>query len=99
MCGVPGLTLNDAQVLTACGIRSFAELRKAVPIELEATIREFLRSERGQRFANAIGRFNASQIREWVHLGTHTNKPSQPAARNTTTPTPTPTPQAPNLRN
>ncbi len=94
MCAVPGLTLNDAQVLTACGIRSFAELRKAVPIELEATIREFLRSDRGQRFANAIGRFNASQIREWVHLGTHTIKPSQSPVRNTKTPTP----KAPKLR-
>lgn len=75
MCSVPGLTLNDAQVLTACGIRSFTQLRDAVPIELEATIREFLKSDRGQRFAGAASHFNASQIREWSHLGTHSKKP------------------------
>jgi hypothetical protein len=75
MSSVPGITLNDAQVLAACGVRSFGDLRKAVPIELEATIRDFLRSERGQRFAGSIARFNASQIREWVHLGTHSKKP------------------------
>jgi predicted flap endonuclease-1-like 5' DNA nuclease len=75
MCSVPGLTLNDAQVLTACGIRSFSALRAAVPIELEATIREFLRSDRGQRFAGSIHHFNASQIREWSHLGTHRKLP------------------------
>jgi hypothetical protein len=69
MCGVPGLTLNDAQVLSACGIRSFKDLSKTVPIELETTIRDFLRSDRGQRFAGSISRFNASQIREWIHLG------------------------------
>ncbi|MDZ4658866.1 MAG: DUF4332 domain-containing protein [Bythopirellula sp.] len=81
MCGVPGLTLNDAQVLTACGIRSFAELRQAVPIELEATTRDFLRSDRGQRFAGSLNRFNASQIREWVHLGTHGKKAVAPTNR------------------
>jgi uncharacterized protein YhaN len=75
MCSVPGLTLNDAQVLTACGIRSFTQLRDAVPIELEATIREFLKSDRGQRFAGSTSHFNASQIREWNHLGTHSRKP------------------------
>jgi hypothetical protein len=75
MTSVPSVTLNDAQVLAACGIRCFADLRKAVPIELETTIRDFLRSERGQRFAGSVARFNASQIREWVHLGTHTRKP------------------------
>jgi hypothetical protein len=75
MCSVPGLTLNDAQVLTACGIRSFTQLRDVVPIELEATIREFLKSDRGQRFAGSASHFNASQIREWSHLGTHAKKP------------------------
>jgi uncharacterized protein YhaN len=75
MCSVPGLTLNDAQVLTACGIRSFTQLHDAVPIELEATIREFLKSDRGQRFAGSASHFNASQIREWSHLGTHAKKP------------------------
>ena len=82
MCSVPGLTLNDAQVLTACGIRRFADLRKAVPIELEATIRDFLRSDRGQRFPGSLSRFNASQIREWVHLGTHGKKPVSAPDRN-----------------
>lgn len=75
MSSVPGLTLNDAQVLAACGVRSFVDLRKAVPIELETIIRDFLRSERGQRFAGSISRFNASQLREWVHLGVHSKKP------------------------
>jgi energy-coupling factor transporter ATP-binding protein EcfA2 len=75
MTSVPSVTLSDAQVLAACGIRSFADLRRAVPIELETTIRDFLRSERGQRFAGSIAHFNASQIREWVHLGIHTAKP------------------------
>jgi energy-coupling factor transporter ATP-binding protein EcfA2 len=76
MTSVPGITLNDAQVLAACGIRSFDDLRRAVPIELEALIRNFLRSERGQRFATSLTRFNASQIREWVHLGIHSVKPA-----------------------
>ena len=76
MTSIAGLTLNDAQVLAACGIRSLADLRQAVPIELEATIRDFLRSERGHRFAGSLARFNASQIREWAHLGIHTKKPS-----------------------
>ncbi len=81
MCSVPGLTLNDAQVLTACGIRSLPELNDAVPIELEATIREFLKSDRGQRFAGSWGRFNASQIREWSHLGTENKRPIAKPAR------------------
>jgi energy-coupling factor transporter ATP-binding protein EcfA2 len=87
MCSVPGLTLNDAQVLTACGIRSFTQLRDAVPIELEATIREFLKSDRGQRFAGSASHFNASQIREWSHLGTHAKKPpsQQPLSAPTST--------------
>jgi uncharacterized protein YhaN len=74
MVSVPGVTLNDAQVLAACGIRNFSDLRTAVPIELETTVRDFLRSERGQRFAASIPRFSASQIREWVHFGTHGRK-------------------------
>jgi energy-coupling factor transporter ATP-binding protein EcfA2 len=76
MTSVPGITLNDAQVLSACGIRSFADLRRTIPIELEATIRDFLRNERGQRFAGLVNRYNASQIREWVHQGVHTEKPT-----------------------
>ena len=67
MCNVPGLTLNDAQVLRAVGIRSPAQLRDAVPIELEGTIRDFLKTDRGQRFANQRQRYHASQLREWAH--------------------------------
>lgn len=76
MCGIAGLTLDDAQVLAACGVRYPADLRKAAPAELEATILDFLQSERGQRFAGYGSRFTALQIGKWARSGAQGKKAS-----------------------
>lgn len=65
MCYIPGLTLNDAQLLAACGICSPADL---FDVEIEALQREvdsFLRSERGVRFRQSGGRVTRSRLSDW----------------------------------
>ncbi len=65
MCRTPGMSLNDAQVLAACGITSHEELSKINAEELEQKISRFLQSERGSRFASSSARFRADRLRRW----------------------------------
>lgn len=69
MCCVPGLSLNDAQVLAACGISSHEQLSETNAEELEHTIRAFLQSKRGRRFATFADRFHATRLRNWASAG------------------------------
>ncbi|TWU29244.1 DUF4332 domain-containing protein [Bythopirellula polymerisocia] len=69
MCNVAGLSLNDAQVLAACGITCHKDLCEADVDQLERIIHEFLQSERGQRFANVRKRFNTARLRRWSNGG------------------------------
>jgi hypothetical protein len=66
MCGVPGLSLNDAQVLTACGIHSSRQLRDTDPEHLQTQMQQFLQSARGARFASHKDRYQLSRLREWI---------------------------------
>ncbi|QEG34098.1 DUF4332 domain-containing protein [Bythopirellula goksoeyrii] len=66
MCCTPGLSLNDAQVLAACGVSSHEQLRAASADELAEIIAEFLQSNRGSRFAASSARFRAARIRKWT---------------------------------
>lgn len=52
LCFVPGLTLDDAQVLTSVGIHSTRELAADGARGLRTRIGEYLASSRGQRFVD-----------------------------------------------
>lgn len=65
MCGTPGLSLNDAQILTACGVYNVEQLQKASAESLVQRIRELLSSDRGRRFKNATSRYSVDQVQHW----------------------------------
>lgn len=65
MCYVPGLTLNDAQLMTAIGIDSPYDLFEADIEALALSANDFLSSDRGQRFASARSRYGSAQWSSW----------------------------------
>ena len=67
LCHVPELTLNDAQLLTACGISSPRELREANGDALHSAVESFLDSTPGRQQITARHRYNRARIGEWIH--------------------------------
>lgn len=65
MCHVPDLTINDAQVLAACGISSPEDLFDADLDALLLSIDGFLSSDRGRRFRSSQSRFDCSRLTSW----------------------------------
>lgn len=83
LCHVPELTLNDAQVLTACGVNSPAELRESDSGRLWEAVEGFLASDTAARFASARERYSRAQIADWVYAagGVRQAKPSRKRKR------------------
>jgi len=67
LCHVPELSLNDAQLLTTCGIDSPKHLREANGDQLFSAVESFLASDGGQRFATTKGRYTRARIGDWIH--------------------------------
>jgi len=68
MCFVPGVSLNDAQVLAANEISSPEALFNADARLVTAEIDKFLKSDRGRRFASLRSRFTRERIAELQQL-------------------------------
>jgi hypothetical protein len=68
MCFVPGLSLNDAQVLAANDVRSPESLLAADVRRLAEAIGRFLASGRGRRFAAARGCYTEERLAELQNL-------------------------------
>lgn len=68
MCYVPGVSLDVAQVLTACEVWSPADLLDRDPSDLIEAAEEFFRTERGSRFMAVRGYFNDAGIRAWRQM-------------------------------
>jgi hypothetical protein len=68
MCFVPGVSLNDAQVLAANEIHSPDALFNADARLVTAEIDKFLKSDRGRRFASMRSRFTRERIAELQQL-------------------------------
>jgi hypothetical protein len=83
LCHVPELTLNDAQVLTACGISSPVQLRESDAGRLWETVESFLASDAAERFAPVRRRYNRDQIADWIYAagGVRKTKPSRKRSR------------------
>ena len=67
LCHVSELSLNDAQLLTACGITSPVELREASGDQLWSAVESFLATDQARRFASAGQRYNRARIGDWIH--------------------------------
>lgn len=65
MCFVPGVSLNDAQLLATCGVATPGELADVDVDAFAAAVAEFLASPRGGRFAGAAKRYSRSQFHTW----------------------------------
>lgn len=64
MCFVPGVSLNDAQVLAACDVSSPESLTAADSHLLAADVERFLASAVGRRFASLRTRFTAPRLHQ-----------------------------------
>ena len=81
LCHVPELSLNDAQLLTACGIDSPKELREANGDQLFSAIESFLATARGQQLVTERRRYNRTRIGDWIHAAGGVGwTPLEPAA-------------------
>ena len=67
LCHVPELSLNDAQLLTACGISSPAELREANGDQLFSAVESFLATDRDRRFTTAGKQCSRARIGDWIY--------------------------------
>ena len=67
LCKVPELTLNDAQLLTACGIMSPHDLRHARTEDLWSAISSFLESDSSGRFATVKSRYSRQRTDDWIY--------------------------------
>ncbi len=67
LCHVQELSLNDAQVLTACGIASPVELREANGDELFSAVESFLASDHGHRLVTDVERYTRARIDDWIY--------------------------------
>lgn len=67
LCEVPELTLNDAQLLTACGIMSPHDLRHARTEDLWAAVSSFLKSDASGRYANSKKRYTRRRMGDWIY--------------------------------
>lgn len=65
MCFVAGVSLDDAQVLSACGIDSPADLYETDIERLSVQINDFLETSRGQRYAALRRRYSAKSLSNW----------------------------------
>jgi hypothetical protein len=65
MCAVPGVALNDAQVLAACGVRSAHDMARADLPQLERQAQEFLADPRRRRLAAQAARFTRERLHAW----------------------------------
>lgn len=65
MCFVAGVSLDDAQVLSACGIDSPGDFYEADIDRLSAKINEFLETNRGQRYAALRRRYSVKSLSNW----------------------------------
>ena len=66
LCEVPELTLNDAQLLTACGVMSPHDLRHARTGDLWSAISSFLETDTAHRYTAAKHRYTRRQIDDWI---------------------------------
>jgi len=66
LCHVSELSLNDAQLLTACGITSPMELREASSDQLWSAIESFLTTDQAGRFISAGQRYSRARIGDWI---------------------------------
>ena len=82
LCHVSELSLNDAQLLTACGITSPVELREASGDQLWSAVESFLATDQAQRFISAGQRYSRVRIGDWIHAaGGVGSTPSETAVR------------------
>ncbi|MEQ8835610.1 MAG: DUF4332 domain-containing protein, partial [Lacipirellulaceae bacterium] len=65
MCFVAGVSLDDAQVLSTCGIDSPADLFEVDIDLLSAQIEDFLNSSRGQSYAALRRRYSSKSLSNW----------------------------------
>jgi energy-coupling factor transporter ATP-binding protein EcfA2 len=65
MCFVPGVSLDDAQVLTAVGIDSPPDLIQADRDELRRRIDQFVTSDPGDRFRHGRSRYTSERLERW----------------------------------
>ncbi|MCA9230906.1 MAG: DUF4332 domain-containing protein [Planctomycetales bacterium] len=66
MCFVPELTLNDAQLLTACDIDDLDELVELDVDQLLQQVEAFLDTDRGRRFASSRRSYSRSRVGSWL---------------------------------
>lgn len=81
LCHVPELTLNDAQLLTACGIGSPVELREANGDQLWSAVESFLSTSKARCLASDGKRYNRARIGEWIYAAGGVDKTRQQAGR------------------
>ncbi|MCA9259820.1 MAG: DUF4332 domain-containing protein, partial [Planctomycetales bacterium] len=65
MCFVPGVSLNDAQVLAACGVRTPDDW---IDLDLETLaqrIQRWLNSPPGERFRHTASRYRSERLARW----------------------------------
>jgi predicted flap endonuclease-1-like 5' DNA nuclease len=66
MCFVPGISLEDAQVLTGAGVFGVDDLLEAEEQELADRLQNYLQSPRGQRFRQRGYRFDNRLLVAWL---------------------------------
>ncbi|MDC0935170.1 DUF4332 domain-containing protein [Pirellulales bacterium] len=81
MCFVPGVSLNDAQVLAACGIESPDDLIDAKLDALWDNVQAFLASDIGLRLAERGRRLTRDGLASWQNVARRTRGSWQQAQR------------------
>ncbi len=61
----PGLTHDDEQILSACGIRDAGELARADVDQLHDALKRFFRSDAGRQYRGSRSRYSHSRLRNW----------------------------------
>jgi uncharacterized protein YhaN len=81
MCFVPGVTLNDAQVLAANQVSSIETLLGSDVRLLAQSIERFLNTERGRRFAPLRERYSLTRLLELQRSARSVRPPQESAAQ------------------
>lgn len=69
VCFVPGMSFEDASMLTNIGVLSPAELDELNEDELDRRMAKFLRSERGERYSRSGYRWSRERGGDWRRRG------------------------------
>jgi len=69
VCFVPGMTFEDASLLSSVGILSAGELARIDVDELDSRVRQFLRTERGERYRSRRQSYSRETAADWVSRG------------------------------